>query len=129
MDINARRVQLEGRLKNHYKKIALSTSIILTLIGLITTITLSLPPGYNSTTHNNDDEISKCQLIEFLNIPMEEPNFRFCQTGINLDLKDTLAEIETQMQTSIVSKFYTNENITKIVLNHIICLLVSKPPL
>jgi predicted PurR-regulated permease PerM len=104
----------------NYTKIALCMSVLITLVGLIATFGLTIP------FQSNDDEISKCKVAQFLNLTRNAPHFRYCQSGINLALNDTLNHIHDQMQSVLTSKFQSSGNVSKVILNHIVCLLITK---
>jgi hypothetical protein len=102
--------------KIHYSKYALIVSIIITLLTLITTIHFSI----ESNTAIDSSNYSDCKMSDFLNLPATGPRFRYCQTGLNTNVNETIKDIQYQLNTNIISK---NGNIS---LNHIICILMVK---
>jgi hypothetical protein len=109
-------------LKKHYTKIALIISMVITIMGLVTTMNFSKP-----TTEHDFNE-SLCKMSEFLNISAMGPKLRFCQSGQNINLNETINNIHSQINNDIISKFHPIENISNLVLNHIICILVTNQP-
>jgi hypothetical protein len=106
-------------LKKHYTKIALIISMLITIMGLATTV------YFSQTTTEHDYNESLCKMSEFLNISATGPKLRFCQSGQNINLNETIKDIQTQVTNDIISKFHSSENISNLVLNHIICILVT----
>jgi hypothetical protein len=106
-------------LKKHYTKIALIISMVITIVGLATSV------HFSKSTTDQDYNESLCKMAEFLNIPAMGPKLRFCQSGQNIHLNETINNIHSQINNDIISKFHSSENISNLVLNHIICILVT----
>jgi hypothetical protein len=101
-------------LNKNYKIIGLGLTLIITILGLITTITLS----------REFTKDGPCQIAEFLAIPPEGQQIRFCYTGINLHINESLEQIRDQSQKAMLSKFQNGNN-SLILFNHIVCLLLN----
>jgi hypothetical protein len=100
-------------LNKNYKLIGLGLTLIITIAGLITTITLS----------RDFTEDGACQIVKFLSDPPDGQQIRFCYTGVNLHINESLQQIREQTQKAMVSKFQNGN--ASLIFNHIVCLLLN----